>query len=132
MQAARNTPFTPSVHAYYALVEALREFDDEGGGRPRRAMLVMRRWPSKRAAASRHAAWRRSCRPSNRRSSCARTTCLPGVAYEPLHDALKACGFVIYAGQGDLSKRLFRISTMGNLEAADMDRLLQAFDWLVK
>ena len=27
LQDQRNTPFTPSVHAYYALVEALREFD---------------------------------------------------------------------------------------------------------
>jgi 2-aminoethylphosphonate-pyruvate transaminase len=31
MQDQRNTPFTPAVHAYYALVEALREFADEGG-----------------------------------------------------------------------------------------------------
>ena len=50
-----------------------------------------------------------------------------GVSYETLHDALKADGFVIYAGQGDLAKTLFRISTMGNLTAADMDRLLAAF-----
>jgi 2-aminoethylphosphonate-pyruvate transaminase len=31
MQDQRNTPFTSAVHAYYALVEALREFADEGG-----------------------------------------------------------------------------------------------------
>ena len=35
MQDQRNTPFTPAVHAYYALVEALREFDEQGG-RPAR------------------------------------------------------------------------------------------------
>jgi aspartate aminotransferase-like enzyme len=29
-----------------------------------------------------------------------------------------------------LSKRLFRISTMGNLTSADIERLLQAFDGL--
>ncbi len=35
LQDQRNTPFTPSVHAYYALVEALREFEDEGGWQAR-------------------------------------------------------------------------------------------------
>src|SRR5271156_2561315 len=35
LQDQRNTPFTPAVHAYYALVEALREFEEEGG-RPAR------------------------------------------------------------------------------------------------
>ncbi len=35
LQEQRNTPFTPAVHAYYALVEALREFEEQGG-RPAR------------------------------------------------------------------------------------------------
>jgi aspartate aminotransferase-like enzyme len=51
----------------------------------------------------------------------------PGLSYTKLHRALKAGGFVIYAGQGDLSKTLFRISTMGNLTPADIDRLLACF-----
>lgn len=33
-------------------------------------------------------------------------------------------GFVIYAGQGDLSKTLFRVANMGDLSDADVDRLL--------
>ena len=49
------------------------------------------------------------------------------MTYAQLHDALKAEGFVIYAGQGNLSKTLFRISTMGNITSADIDRLLQCF-----
>jgi 2-aminoethylphosphonate-pyruvate transaminase len=51
--------------------------------------------------------------------------------YSKLHDALKAEGFVIYAGQGDLSKTLFRISTMGAVTSADMNRLLKCFARLV-
>ena len=51
-----------------------------------------------------------------------------GVDYPMLHDALKARGFVIYAGQGGLSAELFRISTMGDIHAADVERLLAAFD----
>ncbi len=35
LQDRRGTPFTPAVHVYYALVEALREYADEGG-RPAR------------------------------------------------------------------------------------------------
>jgi 2-aminoethylphosphonate-pyruvate transaminase len=50
-----------------------------------------------------------------------------GVAYPALHDSLKADGFVIYAGQGGLSTTLFRISTMGAMGAADIDRLLSCF-----
>jgi 2-aminoethylphosphonate-pyruvate transaminase len=53
------------------------------------------------------------------------------VTYATLHDALKASGFVIYAGQGDLSKTLFRISTMGDLTSADLDRLIQCFSTLL-
>jgi 2-aminoethylphosphonate-pyruvate transaminase len=49
------------------------------------------------------------------------------LTYAVLHDALKADGFVIYAGQGQLSERLFRISTMGHLVPGDIDRLLTCF-----
>ena len=56
----------------------------------------------------------------------------PGLTYETLHDALKSAGFVIYAGQGGLSGKLFRISTMGNVTAADMERLLKCVAGLVQ
>ena len=56
----------------------------------------------------------------------------PGLSYATLHDGLKAEGFVIYAGQGDLSQTLFRISTMGNLTSADMDRFLKCFSRLLR
>ena len=54
-----------------------------------------------------------------------------GVTYKTMHDALKAGGFVIYAGQGELSKTLFRISTMGNLDSADIERQLKCFGKLL-
>jgi 2-aminoethylphosphonate-pyruvate transaminase len=44
-----------------------------------------------------------------------------------LHDALKAEGFVIYAGQSNLAKTLFRISTMGSVTSQDIERLLGCF-----
>lgn len=128
MQAQRNTPFTPSVHAYYALVEALREFEDEGGVDARHARYAALAEQVRSGLAARGIG---AIVPPEESSVVLRSYALPsGIAYEPLHDALKARGFVIYAGQGDLSKRLFRISTMGDLHAADVERLLQAFDGL--
>jgi 2-aminoethylphosphonate-pyruvate transaminase len=46
-----------------------------------------------------------------------------GQTYSRLHAALKAEGFVIYAGQGDLGARIFRIAHMGDIRPDDMDRL---------
>jgi len=50
-----------------------------------------------------------------------------GLAYPDLHDALKARGLIIYAGQGPLRERAFRVANMGTLTPADMDRVLAAF-----
>lgn len=125
MQDQRNTPFTPAVHAYYALLEALREFADEGG---------------RVARFKRYAALAEQVRAGlaelgispviapEQSSVVLRSYTLPtGTTYTKLHDAVKAGGFVIYAGQGDLSKTLFRISTMGAVTSADINRLLKCF-----
>jgi 2-aminoethylphosphonate-pyruvate transaminase len=55
-----------------------------------------------------------------------------GITYAVLHDALKADGFVIYAGQGDLSRTLFRISTMGEIGPDDIRRLLESFRRIIR
>ncbi len=125
MQDQRNTPFTPAVHAYYALVEALREFADEGGR--------IARWKRYAALAEQVRAGLADLGinpviPAEQSSVVLRSYHLPaGTSYLKLHDELKAQGFVIYAGQGDLSKMLFRISTMGTVSSADMTRLLKCF-----
>ena len=130
MQAARNTPFTPSVHAYYAIVEALRELQDEGGLPARHARYAALAEQVRSGLAARGIA---SILPPEQSSVVLRAYGLPpGIAYEPLHDLLKARGFVIYAGQGELSKRLFRISTMGDIAQADLDRMMRAFDELMR
>ncbi len=122
-QERRNTPFTPAVQAHYALLEALREHAEQGG------------WPARRR---RYAALAEQVRagfarlgiaatlPPEESSVVLRSYRLPAdTSYARLHDGLKAQGFVIYAGQGNLSDRLFRISTMGDLSAADIERLLE-------
>jgi 2-aminoethylphosphonate-pyruvate transaminase len=125
LQDQRGTPFTPAVHAYYALVEALREFAEQGG-RAARHQRYAELAEQVRAGLAKLGIG--AVIAPEQSSVVLRAYRLPdGVSYETLHDALKAEGFVIYAGQGDLAKTLFRISTMGNLTAADMDRLLAAF-----
>ena len=122
LQEERGTPFTPAVHVYYALVEALREHAEEGG-RPAR----QRRYA---ALAERARGGLSSLRIEPvisplESSVVLRAYHLPaGISYAILHDRLKQDGFVIYAGQGDLAKSLFRISTMGDLVLKDIDRLI--------
>ena len=130
LQDARNTPVTPSVHAYYALVEALREFEDEGGLIARHAHYLAL---ADQVGSGLAALGIEGALPDGESSVVLRAYRLPaGITYPVLHDALKAQGFVIYAGQGGLSNELFRISTMGALSSTDIDRLIQAIARVVR
>ena len=125
LQDQRDTPFTPAVHSYYGLVEALREFAEQGGrlARYRRYHALAEQVRLGLAALGIEAVL-----PAADSSVVLRAYRLrPGVSYATLHDGLKADGFVIYAGQRQLSQILFRISTMGNLDSSDIDRLLASF-----
>jgi 2-aminoethylphosphonate-pyruvate transaminase len=50
----------------------------------------------------------------------------PGVPCQRLHDALRARGFVNYAGQGALASRIFRIATMGDVTLDEYREFLGA------
>jgi 2-aminoethylphosphonate-pyruvate transaminase len=124
LQDQRNTPFTPAVHVYYALVEALREFADQGGRLARYDRYAALADQVRRGLA---ALGIEGALPHGQSSAVLRAYRLPsGITYPVLHDALKADGFVIYAGQGNLSKTLFRISTMGDLASSDIERLIES------
>jgi 2-aminoethylphosphonate-pyruvate transaminase len=130
LQDQRNTPFTPAVHAYYALREALREFADQGG-RPARHRHYAALAEQVRAGLA--ALGIESALPAEHSSVVLRAYRLPtGLDYDTLHDTLKSAGFVIYAGQGGLAGKLFRISTMGHVTAADIERLLKCVAGLVR
>ena len=121
-QDQRGTPFTPSVHAYYGLREALREFADQGGRAARHARYAAL---AGQVADGLAALGVKPLLAAAESSVVLRAYHLPeGLPYAPLHDGLKARDFVIYAGQGALASSLFRISTMGALGETDMSRLL--------
>lgn len=122
-QERGGIPFTPAVQVTYALHEALAELSQEGVA----ARAAGCRRLAERLRAGLEQLGLSLLLPADRRSSTITTVALPGGwAYERLHDALRAEGFVIYAGQGDLRRRAFRVATMGTLDEADVDRLLAA------
>jgi 2-aminoethylphosphonate-pyruvate transaminase len=109
-QERRSTPFTPAVQVSYALREALLELREETVpgriARYQRAAAVLRAGFDRLGLAY--------LLPSALRSNTITSLELPtGSSYDPLHDALKARGYVIYAGQGDLAARAFRVANMG-------------------
>jgi 2-aminoethylphosphonate-pyruvate transaminase len=64
--------------------------------------------------------------PEGWRSNCLTGLRLPKeVSYERLHAELKGNGFVIYAGQGNLSDTIFRIANMGDITQEEFQRFLK-------
>ena len=130
LQDERNTPFTPAVHVYYGLREALREYQEQGGRAARFARYAALAEQVRAGLAQLHI---EALLPVRDSSVVLRAYHLPReLRYAELHDGLKADGFVIYAGQGDLSRTLFRISTMGEIGADDVRRLLESFRRLAR
>jgi 2-aminoethylphosphonate-pyruvate transaminase len=123
-QERDNTPFTPAVQVLHAMRQALVELEAEGV-------------PSRIARYAENArVLRRGMAdlgfdilvPESARSSILTTFRLPpGLTYDPLHDAMKRRGYVIYAGQGDIRTYAFRVSNMGTLTPRDMEGVVDAF-----
>ncbi|MBI4696299.1 MAG: 2-aminoethylphosphonate aminotransferase [Gammaproteobacteria bacterium] len=125
-QDAGGTPFTQSVQTFYALDAALGEFFAAGGVAARHALYAGRlgrvRGTLRRLGVA-------PLLPDGDCSCVLHAFELPsGTDYAALHDALKARGFVIYAGQGRLASRIFRISTMGEIGEDDLARLCAALE----
>jgi 2-aminoethylphosphonate-pyruvate transaminase len=123
-QEQDNTPFTPAVQVLHAMRQALKELEKEGVteriGRYAENARVLRRGMS--------ALGFEILVPEDARSSILTTFKLPsGIAYDPLHDAMKRRGYIIYAGQGDIRKYAFRVSNMGTLTPVDMEGVVKAF-----
>jgi 2-aminoethylphosphonate-pyruvate transaminase len=124
MQEQDNTPFTPAVQVLHAMREALVELAEEG-----LATRIARYAENARVLRRGMAALGFSILvPEGARSSILTTFRLkPGIAYEPLHDAMKRRGYVIYAGQGDIRTYAFRVANMGTLTPKDMTAVVDAF-----
>ena len=128
-QARQSTPFTPAVNAVLGLAQALEELARQGGWKARRSRY---RELATRVADTLCSLGVHEWIAAEDSSCVLRSYHLPaGLTYTELHDGLKQQGFIIYAGQGDLAAKLFRISTMGEISDYDMARLEQALQIVI-
>jgi choline kinase len=119
---AGSPPFTPAVQLFYAFDAALDELKNEGLAR-RVASYAAK---SARLQAGLEKLGIRFLVEKSRRSHVLTAAWLPaGVSYDKLHSALKKNRFVIYAGQSSLKDKIFRLSNLGDVRAADLDRLVR-------
>jgi len=123
-QDAHGTAFTPAIPALYALDEALAEHAEAGGWPTRQRRYAQL---AARAAEGFGALGIEPLLPPAESSVVLRGYRLPaGIDYATLHDGAKGRGFVIYAGQGVLADRAFRVSTMGEIDATVVDAFIAA------
>src|SRR5262249_27301830 len=114
------------VQVCFALDEAIKELEERGG-------VPVRVAEYKQRAALVRAGFERLgleilVAPEHRSNSISMVYLPEGITYPELHDALKEEGFVIYAGQGDLAKTFFRVSTMGELPLPTLERFLTSLE----
>lgn len=124
-----GTPFTQSVQSFYALDEALRELRDEGGWEHRQRDYRQR---IGRVRSALKAMGIKPLLPDGCSSAVLHAFYLPtGLGYRELHDLLKQEGYIIYAGQGDLAKSMFRISMMGAITEDEVGRFISVVTRIV-
>src|SRR5438093_7649287 len=117
-------PFTPAVQVYYAFDEALNELMEEGVAkriqRYKKGATLIRDRMAKLGV--------KALLTPDKLSNTITAYHLPeGLIYQSLHDRLKEQGYVIYAGQGQLEPKIFRVANMGALTEQDLEGFLAAF-----
>jgi len=128
-QDANGTPFTQSVQTFYALSEALKELQDQGGQQKRKQCYLDRMNIVKEGLDKLGI---NTLMPAEDCSCVLNAFHLPtGIDYETLHDKLRENRFVIYAGQGDLSQSVFRISCMGEIREQELLRFVSVMEDIV-
>jgi 2-aminoethylphosphonate-pyruvate transaminase len=124
-QAKSTVPFTPPVPSIYGLEAALDELADEG------LEHRVEHYRERMAYLDREFA-RLGLEPivaPADRSGSVRSLPLPaGVAYDELHDAVKADGFVIYAGLGEAAATNFRVCALGALEVPALEAFIASLE----
>ena len=128
-QEKGETLFTPAVQIFYALEEALLELEEEG------ITNRIKRY-KKLSNYLRNKIFNLGIKPFIQLENMSNTISsfyLPeGKSYKNMHDYLKEKGFIIYAGQGHLKDKIFRIANMGNISIGDLERFIKHFKiWLM-
>jgi 2-aminoethylphosphonate-pyruvate transaminase len=112
------SPFTQAVQPAFALDAALDELAAEGGWQSRQKKYLDR---MQQAGDALSGAGVQMLIDPDAYSAVLRSWRLPdGLSYAALHDELRAHGYVIYAGQGNLASEIFRLSFMGDISDSEM------------
>jgi len=128
-QDKRKTPFTQPGHLFYAFDKALEQHQEQGGCQARhdRYQTLARKIRSGLIGLG-----IKPLLTEKESSVVLNAYFLPEkTRYQALHDDLKEAGFIIYAGQGQYSHNIFRISTMGEISDGDIERLLAEIDSII-
>jgi len=123
-QERGTIPFTPAVQVYYAFREALDELLEEGVGN---RIQRFQRYASTIRARMQEMGIQAVLPPEVQGNTLTAFDLPEGVSYAQLHDGLKQEGYVIYAGQGQLEHKIFRVANIGALTDKDIEGFLSAF-----
>lgn len=121
-QEKGGVPFTPSVPIFDALDAALEELLKEG---LERRMERYRQYAKRFRQGFKKLKLEYLIDPRYHSNTLTALKLPRGLSYEFLHDRLKERGFVIYAGQGPLAGKIFRVANMGALRIRDIERFLR-------
>jgi 2-aminoethylphosphonate-pyruvate transaminase len=116
-------PFTPPLHAMFALREAIAETRDEG---PARRIAHYAELMAHLRAGLESLGLPPIIAREHGGHTIAAMLLPAGWSYAALHDALKADGLVIYAAQGPLAPTHFRVGLIGHYGVEAVDQLLNA------
>lgn len=124
-----GTPFTPPVQAFYALDVALDLLLEEGIENRRKRYAYL-------AKIIRDGIENLGFKlfiPREFMCNSITSVLTPkNITYKTLHDKLKKRGFIIYAGQGHVEGKLFRIGNMGALTVKDIKSFLENLEDILK
>ncbi len=123
-QERGSIPFTPAVQVYYAFREALDELLEEG---VENRIQRFKGYAATIRAGMQQFGIQAVLSPEVQGNTLTAFNLPDGVSYAQLHDKLKEMGYVIYAGQGQLEKKIFRVANIGALTQKNIEGFLAAF-----
>lgn len=123
-QERGTIPFTPAVQVYYAFREALNELLEEG---LENRIQRFQGYATTIRTRLEELGVKPVLDPAIQSNTLTAFYLPEGCAYQKLHDELKQAGYVIYAGQGHLEEKIFRVANIGALTNQNIEGFLSAF-----
>jgi 2-aminoethylphosphonate-pyruvate transaminase len=124
-----GTPFTPPVQSFYALDVALDLLLDEGIDNRRKRYLSLAEIVR---SGLQELGFKLFLDPKSMCNSITSIITPRNISYRILHDKLKEKDFIIYAGQGNIEDKIFRVGNMGALTVTDINKFLETLKLILE